>query len=178
MFFELESTLFVCRILSFMIRCWCSAQLFDSLRKTKGQTSTTESTGSSCWKTHFPLHAAAEAGNREEVERILDRPGSYSEKLIDSLDGLDRTALHYAAGRGRLEVVDLLLNKGARSDATDMSHQTPLHKAAAVGSTSVCRTLALALADTNAVCNGGVTPLMLAAKAADLECVQVCLVVV
>ena len=67
----------------------------------------------------------------------------------------------------------MLLNKGARSDSTDMSLQTPLHKAAAIGSTSVCRTLALALADTNAVCNGGVTPLMLAAKAADLDCVQV-----
>jgi hypothetical protein len=108
-----------------------------------------------------------------QVEHILERPGSYSEKVIDSTDGLDRTALHYAAGRGRLEVVDLLLNKGARVDATDSANQTALHKAAASGTTSVCRTLALALADTNAVCNGGVTPLMLAAKSANLECAQV-----
>ena len=35
---------------------------------------------------------------------------------IDATDGLHRTALHYAAGRGRLEVVDALLNKGARVD--------------------------------------------------------------
>ena len=79
----------------------------------------------------------------------------------------------WGAGRGRLEVVDLLLNKGARVDGTDSANQTALHKAAASGSTSVCRTLALALADTNAVCNGGVTPLMLAAKSANLECAQV-----
>ena len=125
------------------------------------------------WRIHYPLHAAAEAGDLAAVERLLEKPDARREKLIDSTDGLERSALHYAAGRGRLEVVDALLNKGARVDRTDLSMHTALHKAAAAGHTSIVRTLALALADTNAVAKGGVTPIMLAAKASHIECVQV-----
>ena len=125
------------------------------------------------WRVNFPLHAAAERGDVEEIERILDKPGTPVEQTLDSIDGLERTALHYAAARGRLEIVDMLLNKGARVDLSDLSQQTALHKAAAGGHTGVCRTIVLAMADANAGDASGVTPLMLAAKSGVVECVQV-----
>jgi ankyrin repeat protein len=67
------------------------------------------------------------------VERLLERPRAHSSHSIDKTDGLHRSALMYAAARGRLDVVDLLLNKGARVDLEDLSCHTALHKVSGFG---------------------------------------------
>lgn len=54
-----------------------------------------------------------------------------------------RTALHYAAEQGQIEVVETLLDYGAYVDAYDSVRQTPLHIAAALGLES-CAMLLLA----------------------------------
>jgi ankyrin repeat protein len=61
---------------------------------------------------------------------------------LASADGtFGNTALHLAAGRGHLEVVDLLLAKGADPLAHDAGTMTPLHVAARDGRTKVVRLL-------------------------------------
>ena len=150
---------------------------FDSLQPAKGA-GAAASAGvlePSSYQLKNPIHAAAERGDLQEVERILEKPGAQREKLIDSVDGMQRTALYYAAGRGRLDLVEHLLNKGARVDLYDLSQLTALHRAAAGGHTAICRALALAQCDPNARAQGGVTPMMLAAKARHFDCVQVLL---
>jgi len=152
-------------------------KLFENMQSSAGTGSSETLSGtidaSTSWRVHYPLHAAAEAGDMVQVDRLIDSSRTSDEKLLDSVDGLERSPMHYAASHGRLEVVDTLLNKGARIDLADVCHHTPLHKAAAAGHISVIRTLALALADTNARALGGVTPLMLACKGGHLECVEV-----
>jgi ankyrin repeat protein len=55
------------------------------------------------------------------------------------------TPLHLAARRGNLDVVKLLLEKGANLNAVTNSNDTPLHMAAEYGHTKVARHL---------LCNG------------------------
>jgi ankyrin repeat protein len=51
------------------------------------------------------------------------------------------TPLHWAARKGNLDVVKLLLENGANPNAVDNSKNTPLHKAAGNGPTEVARLL-------------------------------------
>ena len=73
--------------------------------------------------------------------------------------------LHWAAERGDVEVVEVLVHAGAAVDAaTRIGHYTPLHVASTVGQTAVIERLIKAGADvTAATSTSGVTPLHLAA---------------
>ena len=52
---------------------------------------------------------------------------------LDVGDRTGKTALHHAAYNGHVEMLSLLLLKGANVKAQDRSERTPLHYAAFVG---------------------------------------------
>jgi len=107
-----------------------------------------------------PLHEAASAGNKAEVERLLAEGTD-----VNARWRAWRTPLHYAARSGRLEVVQLLLNKGADVNAEDEERLTPLHLAAYGGHRQVAAALLKAGAEVNAVDGEGWTPAGRAAQA-------------
>jgi ankyrin repeat protein len=61
------------------------------------------------------IHAAAEGGDVAQVTEILDTHPD----LVGAKDEQGRTPLHLAARRGHLEVVQLLLDRGADLEETD-----------------------------------------------------------
>jgi ankyrin repeat protein len=102
------------------------------------------------------------------------------------------TALHYAAGRGQLSVVHLLLQKGADVNATETNGSTPLHNAASnllwrvgegvvgnppayQGKDQLIEALLAAGADINAKTTSGETPLHVAAAFGGIDEVRVLL---
>ncbi|RWS03983.1 Integrin-linked protein kinase-like protein [Dinothrombium tinctorium] len=67
--------------------------------------------------------------------------------------------LHWAAKEGRTHIVEMLINKGARINATNMGDDTALHLASAHGHRDVVLILIKTKADINAVNEHGNTPL-------------------
>ncbi|CAM3940002.1 ankyrin repeat domain-containing protein [Mucilaginibacter galii] len=65
----------------------------------------------------------------ETIKYLIDQPGNNVDKLTH--DG--RTYLHWAANRGNAEVLEYLLNKGAKVNIMDSHGTTPLLFAAASG---------------------------------------------
>jgi len=104
------------------------------------------------------LHDASRRGDGEAV-RLLVRTGVVKVGMR-SEEG--RTALHEAAEAGQLSTVHLLVQNGARVDATDKWRSTPLHLAAARGHVEVCVALLEYGADLLKVNGHGLTPLQLA----------------
>jgi ankyrin repeat protein len=96
---------------------------------------------------HFPfeevfereqLHLAAQDGDVEEVKRLLNVGYQPTE-----FDELGKTPLHYAAERGYLEVIDVLIASGADVNAHDerVVGNTPLREVAANCSYEVAKIL-------------------------------------
>jgi ankyrin repeat protein len=79
-------------------------------------------------------------------------------------DDQGRTALMHAAILGNTEIVEVLLDNGAKIAAVDPTGSTALHWAAARGNADVVRQLVAARAVVNAENKQGATPLMLAAQ--------------
>jgi RNA polymerase sigma factor (sigma-70 family) len=107
-----------------------------------------------------PLHGAASAGNRAEVERLLAGGADVNARSPDG-----RTPLHYAAEQGSLEIVQLLLAKGADVNAEDARRRAPLHLAAQGGHREVAEALLKAGAGVNATDFDGWTPTGYAVRA-------------
>ena len=85
------------------------------------------------------------------------------------------TPLHWAARKGKTEVVKLLLEHGANVNAKDRFGNTPLHLAAWKGKTEVVDLLLTNGADINAKNNDGETPLHWAACNGHTEVVELLL---
>jgi ankyrin repeat protein len=107
------------------------------------------------------LMYAARTGDVRRVTRLL-RPGD-AKLEVDATDAEGLSALHHASASGRVEVVRLLLDKGAYMDAMDTCRQgimensgnwRPLHYASAMGRAGVVELL---LAKGSAV-DGDVDP--------------------
>ncbi|GKZ72153.1 hypothetical protein AnigIFM50267_008206 [Aspergillus niger] len=85
-----------------------------------------------------PIIKSAQSGSRSDVERLLESGHDIEARHIPSR----RTALLVASHCGNEDVLDLLLQRNARMDATDKSGSTALHLAASRGH---CRVLELLL---------------------------------
>jgi len=83
--------------------------------------------------------------------------------------------LHTAARLGRVNVVRLLLEKGANVDARNDWGVTPLHQAATEGRVGVVRLLLEKGADVDARASFGVTPLLFAASRGHVDVVRLLL---
>mmetsp|Transcript_13606 Transcript_13606/g.31568 ORF Transcript_13606/g.31568 Transcript_13606/m.31568 type:complete len:270 (+) Transcript_13606:241-1050(+) len=115
------------------------------------------------------LHMAAKGGDMEEATKILD---AYAQKVgegaardtvavIDEQDCTGWTPLHWAASRGRDDVVKLLVERNANVHLVTADNWSAMHDAARKGSEPVCRMLRDASADVKIRTSNGNTPLHL-----------------
>jgi ankyrin repeat protein len=86
-----------------------------------------------------PLMFASDKGSVGAVRMLLQHMGG---QAFQEADDIGRTALHWAASRGREEVVALLLGMGAQANSRDIINKTPLMLACEKGHMGVVRMLA------------------------------------
>ncbi|RYG64092.1 ankyrin repeat domain-containing protein, partial [archaeon] len=90
---------------------------------------------------HTDIHQASWQGDVQLVRSFLDA----ERRLVNSADETDYgegwTPLHYAAYRGHLEVVQVLLSAGASVNSVNAFNFTPLYYGAQQGRKEVCNAL-------------------------------------
>jgi ankyrin repeat protein len=107
-----------------------------------------------------PLRVAAKKGGQADADEFLRaNPGS-----ANAHDDLRRTALHLAAARGDLRMVELLLRHGADPNYADFADNTPLHHAASFGKPELVALLLANKADPNRRNRQRASPLLNAAS--------------
>lgn len=67
-----------------------------------------------------PLQGAVLAGHKDVVEMLLDHRADWKD-----LNEKKQTVLHLAAKHGQVDIVDILLKRGAKADCTDKNGKTP-----------------------------------------------------
>ena len=82
---------------------------------------------------------------------------------------------HWAARKGHVDILQLLLNHGASVNAVDSFGYTPLHAAARQGHVDILQLLLNHGASVNAVDNFGGTPLHYAAREGHVDILQLLL---
>jgi ankyrin repeat protein len=117
------------------------------------------------------FHEAVRAGDADRVRKLLDagadinaREASKTSELISGGARLQYTPLHWAANYGDVEMVELLISRGAELDVEDPDYSTPLYLAAEQGHPKVVKFLISKGAEVNVKSNKwGYTPLHRAA---------------
>ncbi|OQA31190.1 MAG: Ankyrin repeats (3 copies) [Betaproteobacteria bacterium ADurb.Bin341] len=105
------------------------------------------------------------ADRRPEIEKIADHPEQLKSLVLSQKQNPNvpfengKTLLHYAANRGYVEIVQLLLEHGAKLDVQDKNKKTPLHEAMAYHHDKVARLLIEKGANVNLRDKEGKTPL-------------------
>lgn len=94
-------------------------------------------------------------GNAFHVRVWLDN----TENDLNQGDDHRFSLLHWACREGRTNIVDMLIQRGARINATNLGDDTPLHLAAAHGHRDVVLMLIQNKANINAINEHGNTPL-------------------
>lgn len=111
-----------------------------------------------------PLFAAIRLGHKEIVNSLLKK-----QEVIESLNVLNRnlmdakTPLMVAAETGNLEMVQFLLDHGAKLDVRSLENMTALHFAAKNGHENIVKFLLEQGVGINDKSNSGATPLLFAA---------------
>lgn len=114
---------------------------------------------------------AAMQGDVAAVRTLLSQGADVNGALGDGM-----TALHWAADHDDVELTGLLLKAGADAKAgTRIGLHTPLHVAAAKGSSRVARALLAGGSDVNALTGTGAAPLHFAANSGSADTVRVLL---
>ncbi|XP_077419862.1 protein TANC1-like isoform X2 [Vanacampus margaritifer] len=109
--------------------------------------------------------AAASVGHTQVVKSLLDLEDEQLAVQMDAHDSLwGETVLSAAAGRGRMEVCVLLLDRGAGLEVANRRGMVPLLSASKHGHTQVAELLLKHDADMSVCDKQGRTPLMLAAS--------------
>ncbi|KAM4632141.1 ankyrin repeat and SOCS box protein 8 isoform 1-T3 [Discoglossus pictus] len=119
--------------------------------------------------TLMPLHCACMVSDTDCVELLLEN-GAH----VDSQDGYQRTALHYAAEKDEA-CVETLLEYGANPNAPDGNQDTPLHWAAFKNMAGCVEVLLEGGAKVNAQDYNQDTPLSWAVMKGNLESVRLLL---
>lgn len=102
-----------------------------------------------------PLHLAARQGRATEAAHLIDEGADVN--ATELMDG--NTALHWAALKGHVEVLEMLLNKGGNIKALDRNKYSLLHYAAQEGRQEMVAYLLERRLDPKATSEGGDTPL-------------------
>ncbi|KAJ7386257.1 hypothetical protein OS493_010661 [Desmophyllum pertusum] len=111
------------------------------------------------WRT--VLHVAVACADIETVDLILENGGH---NLLESKDQYGKTAMHYAASRCNVDIINRLILVGADVRAKDNEERIPLHLAAESGVIDVVRSLLSACPESvNDIDYGSRTPLHCAA---------------
>ncbi|MBN2600796.1 MAG: ankyrin repeat domain-containing protein [Candidatus Marinimicrobia bacterium] len=106
------------------------------------------------------FHQFIRSGNVEDVARLLDQhPGWLNAKDSNNLPPLSQAVI-----AGQIEVVSLLIEKGADMEAGDNEGSTPLHNACASGRFEIVRYLLAKGAQINSRDNFGMTALLFASS--------------
>lgn len=117
------------------------------------------------------LSTAAMNGDKAIVQSLLKENVD-----VNAPQGDGTTALHWAAYRDDLEMAQLLIQAGARTDAkTRLGDITPLYMASKNGNAAMIKVLLNAGADTWSTTTTGTTPLMLAAASGSSDGVKLLL---
>jgi len=112
----------------------------------------------------YLIHTAALNGQVDALRALLSVPDSNADTLFGEC--LDGTPLHYAADRGHLECVKLLIDNGASLDAHNRQGATPLAFASARGHIDCARVLLAAGARVDAL------TVQAAATAGRVDCME------
>lgn len=116
------------------------------------------------------LVVAAKSGDTAGAIALIDQ------KVDVNATGRDKTtALHYAAYRDDVVLVERLLKAGAKPDAVNQYGSTPLTEAAVVGNPQVIEKLLKAGADPNLANGDDQTPLMILARTNNVAAAQLLL---
>ncbi|XP_011702110.1 PREDICTED: ankyrin repeat domain-containing protein 49-like [Wasmannia auropunctata] len=101
--------------------------------------------------------SAAEEGNLDKIKKLLSK----NCLLLDCTDKDGYTPLHRACYANNVQVVEYLLEAGARIDAKTQNEWQPLHSACCWNNTECAEALIANGADVNARSKGDQTPLHL-----------------
>lgn len=102
-------------------------------------------------------------GNTEKVSSILSAYNNVSlEKALNDLDDCGLNLVHWAADRGFVDILKILLSYGINVDLTDSENQTALHYAVSCGHVECVELLLANGAKADIKDNDGVDPLSLA----------------
>ena len=122
---------------------------------------------------HNAVHAAAEGGMIEIMDRILVLNDKAGEGKVNLQDKLGVSPLHLAAIGGHSDTIFLLLSKGAKANAVDQTGKSAMHWAC---SKSMCEAVQILTeqgeADANLKDKDGVTPLDIAKKKKDTKTIK------
>jgi len=112
------------------------------------------------------IHKAAQEGDTEKVKSILEQ----NPTLLDSRNDNNLTPLIISSIHGNIDVVRLLIKKGADINAGDNEGSNALHNAAASGQKEVIELLLSKGVDVNLGDNNGMTALHFVATRGYFEC--------
>uniref|UniRef100_A0A1I8GXM6 ANK_REP_REGION domain-containing protein n=1 Tax=Macrostomum lignano TaxID=282301 RepID=A0A1I8GXM6_9PLAT len=83
------------------------------------------------------LHLACEGGLKKLIESLLDRDPT----LLEAKNSKLETPVHVASRCSKLELVDLLLQRGADINSADEMGETPLFMAISAGNFTICKSI-------------------------------------
>lgn len=115
------------------------------------------------------INGGTEPLTEEEIGRVKEILGTDVD--LNARDEMGSTALWWAATKGPVKLVELLLEKGANVDAKDNYGETPLMKACINSKIDIAKLLIEKGADVDARSEMG-SPLMNAASQGNLELVK------
>jgi ankyrin repeat protein len=112
----------------------------------------------------MPLTTAALIGNREQVQKFIDRAKfNPDDKILDETDdGLERSALAAAIEAGHRDIANMLIDAGANVNLQDRLGRNPLHGCAMYNRYYIAQSLIGAQADVNLLDQWGKSPLSMA----------------